>query len=67
MPAIKQIAKTEFRYVNLVSQAGKQFYFARLPQYKCSKMFDDLRSAARWVDIKLIEKGKKAVNILVSK
>lgn len=65
--ALKHIASTDFKYVNKVSQNGKEFYFARLPQYKCSKSFDDLRTAAKWVDVKLIEKGKEPVNILVHK
>lgn len=64
---LKQIDKTEYKYVNLVEQNGKQFYFARIPQFSCSKSFDDLRSAAKWVDIKFIERGKKPVNILVAK
>jgi len=67
MGAFKHINKTEYKYVNLVEQDGKQFYFARLPQFSCSKSFDDLRIAAKWVDIKLIKNGKKPVNILVAK
>lgn len=65
--SFKHISRTEYKYVNLVQQNEKQFYFARLPQFKVSKSFDDLRSAAKWVDIKLIEKGKMPVNILVAK
>lgn len=65
--SLKHIASTEFKYVNRVSQNGKEFYFARLPQYRCSNSFDDIRKAAKWVDLKLIQKGKEPVNILVRK
>ena len=64
MAALKHISSTAFKYVNRVSQNGKEFYFARITQYRCSKSFDDLRQAAKWVDMKLIEKGKEPVNIL---
>ena len=67
MGGFKHIRDTQYKYVNSVEQNGNKFYFARLPQFKCSKRFDNLRDAAKWIDLKLIEKGKKPVNILVAK
>lgn len=64
----KRIGKTKFKYVSLHEYKGIQFYFAHVLGlgYK-SFTINELREAAKWVDIQLIENGKKPVNILKRK
>lgn len=64
-PAIKFVGKSQqFKYVQRLTQNGKELFYARLNKYRLNKMFKDERAAAIWVDKKLIERGKKPVNIL---
>lgn len=56
--------KTEYKYVKSMTYEGVTVYYAQLSRYGWSKMFEDIKEAAKAVDLKLISKGKKPVNIL---
>ena len=69
MTRIKRIGSTKYKYVSEMEVGGKRCYHARISNSNIlwGKYFDDLRDAAKAVDIKMIEKGKEPVNILVRK
>lgn len=69
MVGIKRIGSTKYRYVSEMEVDGKRCYHARITTSHIlwEKYFDDLRDAAKAVDIQMIEKGKEPVNILVPK
>jgi len=57
---------SSFKYVKkYLTESKEERYFASVGT-KC-KSFTDERDAAKFVDMKLIEKGKEPVNILVRK
>ena len=65
---MKYLGKTEFRHVYKYVQRGKTIFMAQIynsdRRCKNTKQFKDLRKAAKWIDLKLIEFGKEPVNIL---
>jgi len=58
------IAKSKYRYVYEYEE-GTQRWFAKYG--KNQKWFKNEIDAAKWVDLRLIEKGKEPINILVRK
>ncbi len=65
---MKRHGKVEgYHYVQLVSFDGEFTYRAEIPVLKVSKTFANARDAAIFVDRKLLESGKSAVNILKKK
>ena len=67
MTGIKRIGSTKYKYVSEMEVEEKRCYHARISNFLWKKYFDDLRDAAKAVDLKMIEKGKEPVNILVRK
>ncbi len=66
MTGIKRIGSTKYKYVSEMDVEGKRCYHARISYFLWEKYFDDLRDA-KAVNLKMIEKGKEPVNILVRK
>jgi len=64
---LKRIRTSEiYKYVELyLSKEGKERW--KVQMYGNGRYYDTEREAARAVDLKLIEKGKEPVNILVRK
>jgi hypothetical protein len=63
----KELNKSsKYKYVRKkIGEKGFENWIARcLGAVKC---FDNERDAAKWVDLRLIDKGKEPVNILVRK
>ena len=67
MKGIKRIGSTKYKYVSEMEIGGKRRYHARIASLLWGKYFDDLRDAAKAVDIKMIEQGREPINILVRK
>ena len=67
MRGILKSIKTEYKYVKSMTYEGVTVYYAQVSRYGWSKMFEDIKEAAKAVDLKLISKGKKPVNILKPK
>ena len=61
----KILEKSEYKNVYKVEIGSKTQYRANV--FNVQKYFDEERDAAKWVDLRLIEKGKEPVNILVRK
>jgi hypothetical protein len=65
---IRYIRKSSnYKYVSLISYNGVEKWQAALGASGGAKVFDTERAAALNVDKRLLEKGKKPVNILVPK
>jgi len=67
---MKFSVKTEYKYVYLVknnttvNNENTKYRGAVCGKYS---YFDNIKDAAKWVDLRLIEQGKEPVNILVRK
>lgn len=61
---MERIAKTEFKFVYVVSFDGTPTYRAEVKRLSYHKCFSNCRAAARAVDILLIKNGEKPVNTL---
>ena len=59
--------RTKYKYVKSYTYDGATIYYAQLSIYSWGKMYEDLHEAAKAVDLKLISKGKKPVNVLKAK
>ena len=66
-PYFKRIKKgSKYKYVSkMISQKGRVVWRSKV--LGASKYFDTEKEAAKWVDLRLIEKGKEPLNILVRK
>ena len=57
-------AKTQYKYVKSYTYEGVEVFYAQINAIQWSKMFENLKEAAIAVDTKLLEIGKKPVNVL---
>lgn len=58
----------KYKYVSLFrDHLGNEKWHVRIPTFGINKSFDDEKKAAKFVDMKMIERGKEPVNILVRK
>jgi hypothetical protein len=58
----------KYKYVSLFrDHLGNEKWHVSIPYFGINKSFDDEKKAAKFVDMKMIERGKKPVNILVRK
>lgn len=57
-------AKTQYKYVKSYTYEGVEVFYAQISAIRWSKMFENLKEAAIAVDTKLLEMGKKPVNVL---
>jgi hypothetical protein len=61
---IKYLCKSKYyKNVYKYSYKGRTMYYGRIGKYRKTG-FTSEKKAAKWVDIRLIESGKKPVNIL---
>jgi hypothetical protein len=60
-------AKTQYKYVKSYTYEGVEVFYAQISAIRWSKMFKNLKEAAIAVDTKLLEIGKKPVNVLKPK
>jgi len=67
MRGVLKSIRTKYKYVKSYTHEGATVYYAQLSRYGWSKMFENLHEAAKAVDLKLISKGKKPVNVLKPK
>jgi len=63
----KCIGQSNYKHVAIFELLGVTYYKAQLNKYKWYKFFDNEKDAAKAVDLKLIEKGLKPINILKEK
>lgn len=58
----------KYKYVSLFrDHLGNEKWHVRIQTFGINKSFDDEKKAAKFVDMKMIERGKEPVNILVRK
>lgn len=58
----------KYKYVSLVKNyLGTERWQVRIPMFGINKNFVNQKDAAKFVDLKMIERGKEPVNILIRK
>lgn len=58
----------KYKYVSLFrDHLGNEKWHVRISSFGINKSFDDEKKAAKFVDMKMIERGKDPINILVRK
>lgn len=63
----KCIGKSVYKHVAIFELLGVTYFKAQIHKFKWFKYCDSEKEAAKAVDLKLIEKGLKPVNILKEK
>lgn len=62
-----KVAHSKYKYVKYYKGYYGEGWAAQIPLFRWGELFDDEKKAAIAVDIKMIEKGKEPVNVLVHK